>query len=41
MQIDKCRTDMEIEEQNASKEAQEIDPLFHGISEAQEAMAGF
>ena len=41
MQIDRCHTDMEIEEQNPRKEAQAIDPLLHGISEAQEAMADF
>ena len=41
MQIDRCRTDMEIEDQNARKETQAIDPLLHGISEAQEIMADF
>ena len=32
---------MEAEEQNASEEAHENDPLLHGITEAQEAMADF
>ena len=41
MQIDRCCTDMEIEEQNPRKEVQAIDPLLHVISEAQEAMADF
>ena len=41
MEIDKCRTQMEIEEQNSNKEAHENDPLLHGVSEAKEAMADF
>ena len=31
-QIDNCRTKMEAEEQNASEEAHENDPLLHGIT---------
>ena len=41
MLIDERRTELEAEEQNCCKETQENDPLLHGISEAQEAMADF
>ena len=41
MQIDKHHIYFEVKEQNASKEAQENDPLLHSISEAQEDMADF
>ena len=41
MQIDRRRTEIEVEEQNASKEAVENDPLLYGVTEVQEAMADF
>jgi len=40
-QIDRRRTEIEVEEQNDSKEAHENDPLLHGASEVQEVMADF
>ena len=41
MQIDRHCTEIEVEEQNTSKEAHENDPLLHGVSKVQEAMADF
>ena len=41
MQVDKLRTEMEVEEQNTSKDMHKDDPLNYGITEAQEAMADF
>ena len=41
IQIDKRRTQMESEEENASEGGQENEPLLCAVSEAQEAMADF
>ena len=41
MKIDKRRTEIECEEENASEEGYENDPLLNVVSEAQEAMADF